>query len=663
MKARIPLRIRLPFADEAEFLARYGQHVAPGGIFVSTRTPKETGTLLSFEFVLADGARLLRGEGVVERVTEAETGPTGMLLRFTRVDARTKALLDHVATQRGEAPDNSPVVSSASGFDRPATPETAPDRDAALLKSIDDALKASQQEAKPPEPEPPKPSPVRPHLTLAPPPSSSAPRVRARPSAPAPPSKVSLPVAVVGIDLSTLGTRLAQAREGEFSLVAVTADGQTVSPARFSADGTHDVAGTISLGTGWANAQNIRHLTQSRFDASRAFAEGAMGATVSEAVVAVPGWLSSRQRADVVAGLADAGVTARLVNQATAAAVHFAAGKGLARKRALVFSLGAGGFDVQVVELTGDDLDVVSAVSDPTLGGLALDVRLAQAFAASVSPGIALTESELAMVSVALEPSKRALQTVGSVAVNVAFANDAGPGGRTPLLGELTRDLLNAVSREPLERCLAHCRVALEGARLLPQQLDAVLCIGGGSQAADVQAALQQLTQKTPADLDPLLSPALGAARLAQAHAARTRGKRAGSVSEVLTRAVSVATPAGALQPVFERNTRLPAEKRVAFHSPASGAVVSVWAGEGSTREATALGSFAVPASERPTAASLHLQLLADGRLEGTVSWAGQQLPFESEMRDQIRSPFADAPVAPVKRGVLSGLKRLWRGE
>ena len=58
-----PLRIRLPFGNEEEFIARYGVHVGRDGFFLATRTPKDVGARLAFELVLADGRPLLSGEG------------------------------------------------------------------------------------------------------------------------------------------------------------------------------------------------------------------------------------------------------------------------------------------------------------------------------------------------------------------------------------------------------------------------------------------------------------------------------------------------------------------------------------------------------------------------------------------------------------------------
>ncbi len=105
---KVPLRVRLPFATEADFIERYGANVTRGGIFIATRSGKPEGTLLTFELVLQDGARLMRGEGVVHKlVVDEQPGKAGMLVRFTRIDAPTRALIDQIVEAR-EAPPPAP---------------------------------------------------------------------------------------------------------------------------------------------------------------------------------------------------------------------------------------------------------------------------------------------------------------------------------------------------------------------------------------------------------------------------------------------------------------------------------------------------------------------------------------------------------------------------
>ena len=113
---KVPLRVRLPFATQAEFIERYGANVTRGGIFIATRSGKPEGTPLTFELVLQDGARLMRGEGVVHRlVIDDQPGKAGMLVRFTRIDAATRALIDQIVEAREVpvAPPSPPRVTAS----------------------------------------------------------------------------------------------------------------------------------------------------------------------------------------------------------------------------------------------------------------------------------------------------------------------------------------------------------------------------------------------------------------------------------------------------------------------------------------------------------------------------------------------------------------------
>ncbi|HEY1086185.1 MAG TPA: TIGR02266 family protein, partial [Archangium sp.] len=112
---KVPLRIRLPFTTEEQFIERYGANVTRGGLFVATKHGKPEGTPISFELVLQDGTRLMRGEGVVQRLIEDEqAGRSGMLVRFTRIDTRTKGLIDLIIERREGIKNAEPPASSSS---------------------------------------------------------------------------------------------------------------------------------------------------------------------------------------------------------------------------------------------------------------------------------------------------------------------------------------------------------------------------------------------------------------------------------------------------------------------------------------------------------------------------------------------------------------------
>jgi molecular chaperone DnaK len=115
MSAPTPLRVRLPFRSEDEFAASYGAHVGRDGFFLATKAPKPVGAILLFDLILADGTSLLRGEGVVVRSSVSGERP-GMTLRFVRLEAAGKALVERIVSgrpARGIAPAEAQAHPSA----------------------------------------------------------------------------------------------------------------------------------------------------------------------------------------------------------------------------------------------------------------------------------------------------------------------------------------------------------------------------------------------------------------------------------------------------------------------------------------------------------------------------------------------------------------------
>ncbi|HEX8699463.1 MAG TPA: TIGR02266 family protein, partial [Myxococcaceae bacterium] len=192
----LPLRIRLPYATEEEFVEKYGSNVGRGGVFVATRALKEEGTALAFEFVLADGTRMLRGEGVVVKAQVDEgNGRSGMTVRFVKLDAQSKAFLDRLVARRTSETGVSPEPRAA-----PAEPAPQPVAPPAPVPTAPPARVETR-------PAPPAPAtapgvsggaaPSR--LSTAPPPGlvrrTSPPAASVAPAAPAAPPPVAAPPA------------------------------------------------------------------------------------------------------------------------------------------------------------------------------------------------------------------------------------------------------------------------------------------------------------------------------------------------------------------------------------------------------------------------------------------------------------------------------------
>ena len=115
MSVPTPLRVRLPFRSEDDFVASYGAHVGRDGFFLATKAPKPVGAQLLFDLILADGTSLLRGEAVVVRSNASGERP-GMTLRFVRLEAAGKALVERIVSgrpARGSAPAEAQAHPSA----------------------------------------------------------------------------------------------------------------------------------------------------------------------------------------------------------------------------------------------------------------------------------------------------------------------------------------------------------------------------------------------------------------------------------------------------------------------------------------------------------------------------------------------------------------------
>ncbi len=367
----VPLRVRLPFASEAELVERFGPNVTRAGVFIPTRAPKPEGTVLRFELVLADGTRVLRGEAVVARA-EVGGARSGMTLRFVRLDEASRAWVERVVVARET--------------------EVAP---AAVEIPVGDLEERSE------EPQPPHPAPL-------PEGEGSGSRIRGVETA-ARMTRRPETEPVLGVDLGTSWARLAVFRNGEVelltpadeehpgipSMVALGA-GESVlvgeAAAALRSRFPERVASGVKrlLGRRVRSARMLEHALQSltpvladsrghaalrleareveaveltahvlRELASRASLQ--LGEPVRRAVLCVPAYFTDAQRGALLEAGRRAGLEVlRLLSEPTAAALAYGHGRALARKRLLVYDLGAGTFDVSAIEVTGDDVDVVS---------------------------------------------------------------------------------------------------------------------------------------------------------------------------------------------------------------------------------------------------------------------------------------------------------------
>jgi hypothetical protein len=202
-KTPVAIRIMRPYADEHEFLARELDTLTRTSIVLLGAPQRPQGVVLRFEVALASGAPLVRGEGRVvafkERVFEDLAGLT---LRFTRLDSRSKALVDRAAAMRDARSRPPPPPRAAS-----APPAPPPTKNASPPLELDlEATRAEAPHAKLRSDRPP-PAPPTPQR-------SSPPRRATPPPLPSKAARVAPPAPVVPLDLETTHAEVPNTKRG-----------------------------------------------------------------------------------------------------------------------------------------------------------------------------------------------------------------------------------------------------------------------------------------------------------------------------------------------------------------------------------------------------------------------------------------------------------------
>ncbi|WP_241758514.1 Hsp70 family protein [Myxococcus landrumensis] len=390
-----------------------------------------------------------------------------------------------------------------------------------------------------------------------------------------------------------------------------------------------------------------------------------VGRKATRAVICAPTHFTDRQRAALRDAATMAGLDAqRILTAPAAAALAHGHGRGMARKRVLVVDLGGGGLGVCVVQVTGDDLEVITTGGDPMVGGLDFDARIAEALASDLAEqGIPRPTHILdwGPLRTAAESAKVALSERQHADISLSSSTTVPP---------LSRERLEALTADLAQRVTSVVREVLDSNALSPQGLDAVLLVGGQGRTPLVRRRLEEsLGVPVRDDVDARGAAALGAALLGHGLLLAESGKPAASVSEVLTAPIGVAERGGTLRRVLERTTRLPAGKTLVLPAAPGPLELALFQGASPlAAENEYLGRLSLNV-ERAGEVELHFALSADGTLslEATLPGVRRQ-PVSLSLEDLddaarealvARSPLQGEPEARPS-GLLSGLKKLF---
>ena len=245
-------------------------------------------------------------------------------------------------------------------------------------------------------------------------------------------------------------------------------------------------------------------------------AEAYLGATVTKAVITVPAYFSDAQRqatrdAGAIAGLE----VVRIINEPTAAALTYESGHE-GNKRILVYDLGGGTFDVSVVNMEGDVVEVVAGHGNNQLGGDDFDDKIVAYIVAHIQSenDIDVQQSSQAMARIqrAAETAKITLSSNPYALIEEEYLLEQD-GAPVHLSLELSRDDYEKMITPFVDETLDAIHIALKGAKLAVSDLDEILLVGGSTRTPIIAERLESTLNLQPrSELNPDLCVASGAA-------------------------------------------------------------------------------------------------------------------------------------------------------
>lgn len=319
----------------------------------------------------------------------------------------------------------------------------------------------------------------------------------------------------------------------------------------------------IKMGDRWYKPEELSAMVLAKLKAD---AESKTGEKIEEAVITVPAYFDDSQRqatknAGEVAGLK----VRRIVNEPTAAALAY----GLNRQKnekIVVYDFGGGTFDISVLEVGDNTVEVKATGGDTHLGGDDLDKKLIEYLVEEYKKqeGIDISKDSLALqrLKEAAERAKHELSTAFETEINLPYITSDASGPKHFLM-KLTRAKFEELTREFVERSIKLIEQTLKEAKFQVGEINEILLVGGQTRMPAIQEAVKKFFGKEPhKGINPDEVVAIGAAVQA--------GILQGDVKDVLLLdvtplSVGLETLGGVFTRIIEKNTTVPTSKSQIF--------------------------------------------------------------------------------------------------
>lgn len=378
-------------------------------------------------------------------------------------------------------------------------------------------------------------------------------------------------------------------------------------------------------------------------------AEDFLGQPVTDAVVTVPAYFTDAQRqatkdAGKIAGLN----ILRIINEPTSAALAYGLDNGMAQK-VLVYDLGGGTFDVSVIDIGDNVIEVLATSGDNHLGGDDFDERIVNYLVEQfkISDGINLSKDVSAMQRLREEAEKAKKELSSSVTTNINLPFIAmSKDGPHHIDITLSRQTFNELTADLVDRTITPVENALHDAGLSKTDINMVLLAGGSTRIPAVADKVRQLMGKEPSrNLNPDECVALGAAVQGGKLGNQLQAGSAASeiiLMDVTPMSLSIETMGGIASRLIERNTTIPTRHSQIFTTAGNfqtSVDIKVFQGERKfTRDNKLLGNFRLNGIKRAMAGVPQIEVTFDIDVNGIVNVSAKDLGTGREQSITITS-------------------------
>ncbi len=341
----------------------------------------------------------------------------------------------------------------------------------------------------------------------------------------------------------------------------------------------------IHMGDKWYTPEEISAMVLQKLKAD---AEAKLGEKIDEAVITVPAYFDDSERqATKNAGEIAGFKVRRILNEPTAAALAYGLNK-QKNEKIVVYDFGGGTFDISILEVGDDTVEVKATGGDTHLGGDDFDKRIIEYLVQEYKKqeGIDLSKDTLALqrLKEAAERAKHELSTVTETEINLPYVTSDASGPKHFLM-KLTRAKLENLVQDLIDRSIALVKEAVtaptpKGAGLALSDINEVILVGGQIRMPAIEEAVKNLFGKEPhKGINPDEVVAIGAAVQA--------GILQGDVKDILLLDVtpltlSIETLGNVATPMIQKNTTIPTSKTQVFSTAADNQTsVEVHIGQG----------------------------------------------------------------------------------